>query len=554
MATTSTNTRDKDGAESPASQLGLNRLGEQLQGLASAMADRGVQAVTDRLGGGAQKMAEATSGTKGKAFKNVLKGDSMPMAAVKAGFETIKDSGAKGLSSIAEAVGDAFGGDKDKKLKFINIVEELDLPVPRAVAYQAWTQFEEFPTFMKKVENVEQQDDQTVEWKAQIFWSHRSWTAEIVDQVPNERIVWRSKGEKGHVDGAVTFHELTPDLTRMLVNLEYYPQGLFERTGNLWRAQARRARLELKFFRRYITSEVLLHQDEVEGWPGEIHNGDVTAESSGSNDQDSSKDQDSERGSASAPAAKRPAKKSAPSATTSSRSRPATKKSSSNESSPSRPAQPRRSRRAPHRQAAEPRPRSRRPRPREAGRDHLWQRLKYRTRSKAHTDSQQRAQDSQRSARIRELEEEVERFRRASEDALSELDWCIGYLHGSGKKRVSASTFKKPRIHPHATDETGGAAAAQPRDRRKLTCITARTSRQEVALHYRHATHAKPIPRASSPKQPRGRHRHNPGQGFGYRYLRSRVPCGHRAADDRCTHCHCQGRHLPSLRRGREPA
>ena len=332
MATTSTDTRDKDGAEGLAGQLGLNRLGEQLPGLVSAMADRGVQAVTDRLGGGAQKMADATSGTKGKAFKNVLKGDSMPMAAVKAVLETIKDNGAKGLSSIAEAVGDAFGGDsgKDKKLKFINIVEELDLPVPRAVAYRAWTQFEEFPSFMKKVENVEQQEDQTVEWKAQIFWSHRSWTAEIVDQVPNERIVWRSKGEKGHVDGAVTFHELTPDLTRMLVNLEYYPQGLFERTGNLWRAQGRRARLELKFFRRYLTSEVLLHQDDVEGWPGEIHDDEVTEQAS------DSKDQDSERGPASAPAAKGPAKKSAASAAPSSRPRTAARKSSSSESSASR--------------------------------------------------------------------------------------------------------------------------------------------------------------------------------------------------------------------------
>jgi uncharacterized membrane protein len=343
MATTRTNTRDKDGAESLASQLGLNRLGEQLQGLASAMADRGASLVTDRLDDFTDKM----SGSTGKTVKNMAKGDSAPKAALKAGVETVKDSGVKGVSTIKDKVSEAVGGDndgdkgKDKKLKFINIVEELDLPVPRAVAYQAWTQFEEFPTFMKKVENVEQQDDQTVEWKAKIFWSHRSWTAEIVDQVPNERIVWRSKGEKGHVDGAVTFHELTPDLTRMLVNLEYYPQGLFERTGNLWRAVGRRVRLELKFFRRYITSEVLLHQDDVEGWSGEIHDGDVTAESSGSNDQgaesSSSKDQDSERGSASAPAAKRPAKKSAPSATTSSRSRRATKKSSSNESSPSRP-------------------------------------------------------------------------------------------------------------------------------------------------------------------------------------------------------------------------
>jgi uncharacterized membrane protein len=331
MATSSTNSHDKEGADSLVGQLGLNRLGEQLQGLASAMADRGVSVVTDRLDGLTSKM----SGSTVKTVKNMAKGDAAPTAALKAGVETVKDSGLKGASTIKDKVSEAVGGDngdngKDKKLKFINIVEELDLPVPRAVAYQAWTQFEEFPSFMKKVENVEQQDDQTIEWKAQIFWSHRSWTAEIVDQVPNQRIVWRSKGEKGHVDGAVTFHELTPDLTRMLVNLEYYPQGLFERTGNLWRAQGRRVRLELKFFRRYITSEVLLHQDDVEGWSGEIHDGEVSAESAGS------KDQDSERESASAPAAKSPAKKSASTSTPSSKPRAAAKKSSSSGSSTSR--------------------------------------------------------------------------------------------------------------------------------------------------------------------------------------------------------------------------
>ena len=347
MATASTNTGDRDGAESLASQLGLSRLGEQLQGLVSAMADRGVSLVTDRIDGLSDKM----SGPTGKTIKNMAKGDSAPAAALKAGVETVKDSGLKGASTIKDKVSEAVGGDNgaDKgkdKMKFINIVEELDLPVPRAVAYKAWTQFEEFPSFMKKVENVEQQEDQTIEWKAQIFWSHRSWTAEIVDQVPNQRIVWRSKGEKGHVDGAVTFHELTPDLTRMLVNLEYYPQGLFERTGNLWRAQGRRARLELKFFRRYITSEVLLRQDEVEGWAGEIHDGEVTEEASDSKDQGSevteeasdSKDQGSE-GSESAPAAKSAPKKPAPTAATSSRPRPAAKKATSSGSSPGRPRQ-----------------------------------------------------------------------------------------------------------------------------------------------------------------------------------------------------------------------
>ena len=85
-----------------------------------------------------------------------------------------------------------------------------------------------------------------------------------------------------------------------------------------------------------------------------------------------------------------------------------------------------------------------------------------------HTDSQRSAQDAQRNARIRELEDEVERYRRASEDALSQLDWCIGYMHGCGKKRVGEITFEKPRIHPHTPDETAGGASAQSRDRREL--------------------------------------------------------------------------------------
>jgi uncharacterized membrane protein len=316
-------TRDRGGAESLASQLGLNRLGEQLQGLASAMADRGVSAVTDRLDGLTNKM----SGSTGETLKNVAKGDSVPKAALKAKVESAKDK-------VSEAVGGDKGGKKgkDKKQKFTNIVDEFDLPVPRAVAYKVWTQFEEFPNFMKKVESVEQKEDGTVEWKAQIFWSHRSWTAEIIDQVPNERIVWRSEGEKGHVDGAVTFHELTPDLTRMLINLEYYPKGFFEQVGNLWRAPGRRVRLEVKFFRRYLTSEVLLRQDEVEGWPGEIHDGEVTEGAS------NSKDQGSEGQSASdPPAPKSPAKKPASTATTSSQPRPAAKKSTFSDSSPSRP-------------------------------------------------------------------------------------------------------------------------------------------------------------------------------------------------------------------------
>jgi hypothetical protein len=65
-------------------------------------------------------------------------------------------------------------------------------------------------------------------------------------------------------------------------------------------------------------------------------------------------------------------------------------------------------------------------------------------------EDSQRSEDTQkgtpaqrrRSARIRELEEELERYRQASEDALQQLDWCIGYLHGAGKTGIAQSLSK----------------------------------------------------------------------------------------------------------------
>jgi Polyketide cyclase / dehydrase and lipid transport len=131
------------------------------------------------------------------------------------------------------------------------------------------------------VEHVEQPSPEQVVWKAQIFWSHRTWESTIVEQVPGERIVWRSKGSKGHVDGAVTFHEIAPRLTRVMLVLEYYPQGLFERTGNLWRAQGRRARLELKHFCRHAMTETILNPDDAPGWHGEIRDGEVVDDGQG---------------------------------------------------------------------------------------------------------------------------------------------------------------------------------------------------------------------------------------------------------------------------------
>lgn len=272
------------------SQLPVDRLGQEVQGMAKALTQRGVSMATGRIESLSNRLTDYSTGATlaKETAKGVARGESPAKAGLKAAATKAKDSVTSAVKDGGEKVKDAVGsalGSKGEgeghKLKLTNIVETVDVPVSRQVAYDQWTQFEAFPSFMKKVENVDQEDDNVVTWKAQVFLSHRTWKATIVDQVPNERIVWRSEGDKGHVDGAVTFHELAPDLTRVLVTLEYHPKGLFEHTGNLWRAQGRRTRLELKHFRRHVAVSTLLRQDEIEGWRGEIHDAEVTDDGTG---------------------------------------------------------------------------------------------------------------------------------------------------------------------------------------------------------------------------------------------------------------------------------
>jgi len=241
----------------------------------SALGGKALSAVGDRVTGLTDRLEDVASGNSPMksalgAGKSAAEGESPVKGALKGAASAVKDK-IPGLGSG----GSGKSGGSPKATKATNIIEDTDVGVPVRVAYNQWTEFDSFPSFMKKVEKVDAEEDEKLEWKAQIVWSHRTWSATILEQIPDERIVWRSQGEKGHVDGAVTFHELGPNLTRILVVLEYYPQGLFERTGNIWRAQGRRARVELKHFRRHVMTRTILNPDEVEGWRGRIEDGEV---------------------------------------------------------------------------------------------------------------------------------------------------------------------------------------------------------------------------------------------------------------------------------------
>ncbi|GLZ13613.1 hypothetical protein Acsp04_38480 [Actinomadura sp. NBRC 104425] len=239
------------------------RLTRALTTRLDAKVDRAVRKLTAKAEHGGPVLKGALAGARALA-----EGRSVARAAVSAVWTVVKET-LKGI----------FGD--GKKVKVTNIVEQIDIGAPRRMVYDQWTRFEDFPSFMKKVISVNQESDEKLTWTAQIFWSTRSWESTITQQTPDEKIVWQSKGAKGHVDGSITFHELAPDMTRVLVNLEYHPKGFFEKTANLWRAQGRRTRLELKQFRRHLTNHVLTHPEELHGWRGEIRDGQVVGEHGG---------------------------------------------------------------------------------------------------------------------------------------------------------------------------------------------------------------------------------------------------------------------------------
>jgi len=271
----------------------------ELRNLLSAAGERAADAAGQKISSVTKRLTDYAGGQGGAGMGAGMAAAASGAEKLAEGKSPVRAAFGGGLTGLKEKVKGMFGGGKGgkggkgKKLKVTNIEETIDVGVPVRVAYNQWTQYQDFPSFMKKVENAERTSDEKTNWKAQVFWSHREWEATVVQQVPEQCIVWRSKGAKGHVDGAVTFHALTPDLTRILLALEYHPQGLFERTGNLWRAQGRRARLEFKHFRRHVMTQTILDPDAVEGWRGEIRDGQVVKDhETAMNEEQQAREQD----------------------------------------------------------------------------------------------------------------------------------------------------------------------------------------------------------------------------------------------------------------------
>ncbi len=146
-----------------------------------------------------------------------------------------------------------------------SIEQSIEVNVPVRTAYNQWTQFEDFPHFMEGVEKVHQIDDVTLHWVAEILGQHREWDAKITEQIPDERIAWRN------VDGAtnagvVTFHRIDDNTTKIMLQIEFDPDGFAEKAADALGLVRGRVKGDLERFKTFIESR----GQETGAWRGEV--------------------------------------------------------------------------------------------------------------------------------------------------------------------------------------------------------------------------------------------------------------------------------------------
>jgi uncharacterized membrane protein len=147
-----------------------------------------------------------------------------------------------------------------------SVVESIDVNVPLSIAYNQWTQFEEFPRFMEGVKSVTQTDDTHLHWVAEIGGVEREWNAEITEQHPDERVAWRATSGAENA-GVVTFHRIDDDTTRVTLQMDASPEGVVENVGTALGFLDRRVKGDLERFKEFIErrgSETGAWREEVE--------------------------------------------------------------------------------------------------------------------------------------------------------------------------------------------------------------------------------------------------------------------------------------------------
>src|SRR3954470_4716303 len=257
-------------------------------------------------GGGGGAVAELR-GVASEAAVSVLSPVAKKLAtrlakmAVERGPELIEDTVLPKLQDAGGMLGERFGGGGDDddeggggragdgtgQGRRMPIQQAVDVAAPLETVYDQFTQFEDFPKFMHRVQRVEQRDETTVVFHEKVWGIKRMWEAEIIEQAPDERIVWRTTSGMQHV-GVVTFHQLSDRLTRIELNIDIDPEGAIEKIARGARFAKRAARADLKRFKAFVE----MRDEETGAWRGVVEDGDVVDEES--EDEEAYEDEEEE--------------------------------------------------------------------------------------------------------------------------------------------------------------------------------------------------------------------------------------------------------------------
>ena len=137
--------------------------------------------------------------------------------------------------------------------------------VPVETAYNQWTQFEEFPAFMDGVDEIRQLGDRRLHWVASFGGSRHEWDAEITEQLTEERVAWRNTDGKDNA-GVVTFHKLGDTRSKIMVQMDYVPEGIKEKVGSALGFDDRKIKADLERFKELIERR----GTESGAWRGEV--------------------------------------------------------------------------------------------------------------------------------------------------------------------------------------------------------------------------------------------------------------------------------------------
>jgi uncharacterized membrane protein len=249
--------------------------GAGLVALAPLAAKGAGKLVSQTMNGGAnpvkkvrEKASDAVGGTVKDAVGKKFDEAGGHGGVAKEAAKSLLPGGGNGKSD--EGGGDSSGSGAIGNGRRMPVQQAVDVAVPIRTVYNQWTQFEEWPNFMHRLDRVSQEDETHVSFKAKIWGISREFKAEIVDQRPDERIKWRVTEGVSHT-GVVTFHELSDRLTRVEIDVYIEPGSLLEKAGRGMRHAKRAIRADMARFKAYME----LEEEETGAWRGAIDDGEV---------------------------------------------------------------------------------------------------------------------------------------------------------------------------------------------------------------------------------------------------------------------------------------